>query len=113
MSDVNQDLVKALHPFVEVQSRLMEIQIEQQLKPLEAQITALKHQVNALQRLVTIPAPDDPGYEEALAKVLPYWEHLDAEERAAGNPPTWTPRRRAEASLREMRDVGKRHLERS
>ena len=113
MSDVDEDLVNALHPFVEVQARLAETQIEQRVQPLEARITALEHQVNALQRLITIPAPGDPGYEEALAKELPYWEQQDAAERAAGNPPTWTPRRRAEASLREMRNVGKRYLEQS
>ncbi len=83
-----------------------------QIEQLGARITALENQVNALQRLITIPAPGDPGYEEALAKELPYWEQQDADERAAGNPPTWTPRRRAEASLREMRDVAKRYLER-
>lgn len=88
-----------------------ETQIEQAIKPLEARLTELEYRVHALQRLVTIPAPGDPGYEEALAKELPYWEQQDTKERAAGNPPTWTPRRRAEASLREMRDVAKRYIE--
>lgn len=89
-----------------------ETQIEQRVQPLEVRIAALETQVHALQRLITIPAPGDPGYEEALAKELPYWEQQDVEERAAGNPPTWLPRRRAEASLREMREVAKRYLER-
>ncbi len=90
-----------------------ETQVEQRINFLEARITALEHQVNLLHRLVTIPAPGDPAYEEALAKTLPYFEQLEAAERAAGNPPTWTARRRAEASLREMRDVAKRYFQQS
>lgn len=90
-----------------------ETHIEQRVQPLEARIAALEHQVNALQRLIIIPAPGEAGYEEALAKELPYWEQQDADERATGNPPTWTPRRRAEASLRKMRDVAKQHLRQS
>jgi hypothetical protein len=70
---------------------------------LEARVAELEGLVRDLYRLITIPAPGDPEYKKALAKVLPYWEKLDAEERAAGHPPTWPPLRRAAASLRELR----------
>jgi hypothetical protein len=77
--------------------------IARALALLEARIAELEGLVRDLYRLITIPAPGDPEYKKALAKVLPYWEKLDAEERAAGHPPTWPPLRRAAASLRELR----------
>ncbi len=59
-----------------------ETHIEQRVQSLEARMAALEHPVNALQRLITIPAPGELGYEDALAKELPYWEQQDADERA-------------------------------
>lgn len=70
---------------------------------LETQVADLKRKVEALVYLITVPAPGDPRYEEALAKAIPFYEQEEAKERAANNPPTWTARRRAEASLRGLR----------
>ncbi len=45
------------------------------------------------------PAEGEPGYEKAFAKELAYRQRLDAEERAAGIPPAWTPEQRARLAL--------------
>lgn len=49
--------------------------------------------------VVIPPAEGEPGYAEAFAEELAYRRKLDAQERAAGIPPTWTPEQRAKLAL--------------